>query len=56
MECCRRGAILRSLPLVILSLALLPGWLSRVVFLVGITWFAAEYLSQYRIDMLNVTR
>jgi len=40
-------------PLVILSLALLPGWLSRVVFLVGITWFAAEYLSQYRIDMLN---
>ena len=29
-------------PLVILSLALLPGWLSRVVFLVGITWFAAE--------------
>jgi peptidoglycan/LPS O-acetylase OafA/YrhL len=23
------------------------------VFLVGITWFAAEYLSQYRIDMLN---
>src|SRR4029078_6631037 len=40
-------------PLVILSLALMPGWLSRILFLIGVTWFAAKYLSQHRLDMLT---